>query len=180
MNEFSFLTEGLVHFVLYATIGISIFMISVLGTHLKFKWRVPMMAMFFAVFMGLSYISLGELLGRPKPVEIMGWERPDVEAARVIGQFFVKDQGIYLWLMYEGVSIPRYYQFPWNEEMARDLKRGEAAQRNNENQGMILKWPFQPSWEDREFPEVHEIPWPRPPAKDEQRIHQIDLDAIDV
>ena len=154
-------------------------MIAMFGTYIKFRWKVHLMAIFFAVFMGVSYISLGELLGRPKPVEILFWGTPDVEKAKVLGQFFKKDVGIYLLLIYPGQSIPRYFQFPWNEEMAEALKRAEAARQMEENQGVEIKYPFQPTHEERVFPEVYEIPWPAPPQKDEQRIRQIDLDAID-
>jgi hypothetical protein len=179
MNEYTFITDGLVHFILYAVLGISVFMMAMFGTYIKFRWKVQLMAVFFAIFMGVSYISLGELLGRPKPVEILFWGTPDVEEARVLGQFFKKDVGIYLLLIYPGQSIPRYFQFPWNEDMAEQLKRAEAARQMEENQGVKIKYPFQPTHEEREFPEVYEIPWPAPPQKHEQRIRQIDLDAID-
>lgn len=180
MSDFIFLSAGLAHYILYAGVGISLFMIAVLGTHMKFKWRMPLMGVFFAVFMAISYVSLGQLLGNPKPVDIMLWDRPDVEKAKVMAQFLRKDEGIYLLLMYEGLTVPKYFQYPWNDKMAEELKKGEEGRKGKENQGVELLLPFQPSHEDREFPEVHPIPWPAPPAKDEQRIEQIDLDAIDV
>ena len=180
MNEYTFVTEGLALYVLYAISGVSLFMVALLGTYAKFRMRVPLMAMFFAAFLGLSYFSLGELLGRPKPVEILMWDRPDIEEAKVIAMFFRKNEGIYLLLMYEGMRVPRYYAFPWHEEMSRQLKRAEAGQRMKENRGIILKLPFQHSWEDRKFPEVYELPWPVSPEKGEQRIEQIDLNSLDV
>jgi hypothetical protein len=180
MNEYSFLTEGLAHFILYATLGAAIFMIAVLSTYTKFRWRIPLMVIFFTTFMGVSYYSLGELLGKPKPVGLLSWDRPDVEEARVLGQFFEEGKGIYLLLTYPGQKIPRYYQFPWNDDMAKQLKRGKQGEQSQENKGVLLKYPFQKSHEDREFPEVYEIPWPMPPPKDQQNIQQIDLDAIDV
>ena len=182
MGELVFLSSGvgMAHFVLYAILGTSIFLISLLGTYTKFRWRMTLMAAFFTVFLGVSYVSLSQLLGNPKPVDIMLWDRPDVEKARVVGQFFKRDEGIYLLLIYEGITVPRYFQFPWNEQMAKDLKRGAQGEQMQENQGVEILWPFQPSHEDREFPEVHEIPWPMPPAKDEQQIEQINLDSIDV
>lgn len=179
MNEYTFITEGLALYILYAVTGISLFMVALLGTYAKFRWRIPIMIIFFTAFLGLSYFSLGELLGRPKPVEILSWDRPDVEEATVAGMFFRKGEGIYLLLLYEGMRVPRYYAFPWNEQMSRQLKRAQAGQRMKENKGIKLKWPFQPTWEDRTFPEVYEIPWPAPPQKGEQRIEQIDLNSID-
>ena len=178
-TEFIFLTEGLALFLLYATIGISLFVVAMLGTYTKFKLSAPFMAVFFAIFMGVSYLSLGELLGRPKPVDTMTWDRPNVEKATVMGQFHVKGKGIYLILMYKVLTVPRYYQFPWNEKMSKKLKRGEAAQKMKEIQGLQLKLPFQHSWEDRNFPEVYEIPWPTPPAKDAPQIDQLNLNTID-
>jgi hypothetical protein len=179
MNEYTFITEGLALYILYAVIGISIFMMALLGTYAKFRWRVPILAMFFAAFLGLSYFSLGELLGRPKPVQILTWDKPDVTEADVVGMYFRKGEGVYLLLLYEGMRVPRYYQFPWNKSMARQLKRAEQGRRMKENKGIKLKWPFQRTWEDRTFPEVYEIPWPAPPEKGEQLIEQIDLNSID-
>ena len=158
MSEFTFITEGLALYLLFAVLGISIFLVAILGTYAKFKFRVGLMAVFFAAFLGVSYFSLGELLGRPKPVDIMTWDRPDVEEARVMAQFHIKKKGIWLLLMYPGLEVPRYYQFPWDEEMSKKLKRGEAAERMKEIQGLKLRLPFQKSHEDRKFPEVHEIP----------------------
>lgn len=182
INDLVFLssTSSLAHFVLYALLGTSIFLIALLGTYAKFRWRLPLVGVFFACFMAISYVSLGQLLGNPKPVDIMLWDRPNVEKARVMGQFFKRDEGIYLLLIHEGITVPRYYQFPWNEQMAKELKQGEEGRKGKENQGVELLWPFQPSHEEREFPEVHEIPWPAPPAKDQQQIEQINLDSIDV
>lgn len=179
MSEYTFVSDSLIHFLSYATIGVIIFMIAALGTYFKFRWRAPILAIFFAAFMGVSYVTLSELIGRPKPVDILLWGTPDVEEARVVGMFFKKNQGIYLLLIYPGQAIPRYFQFPWNDEMAEKLKEAEDARRKEKNQGVLIKYPFQPTHEERKFPEVYEIPWPAPPQKDEQRIRQIDLDAID-
>ena len=93
--------------------------------------------------------------------------------------YFRKGEGIYLLLIYEGMIVPRYWAFPWNKQMARQLKRAEQGKKMKQNQGIQLKLPFQKTWEDRKFPEVYEMPWPKSPEKGEQRIQQIDLDAID-
>jgi len=182
MNDLVFLSTSMsvVHFILYTLIGTSLFLIALFGTYKKFRLRSPLIAIFFTLFLGVSYVSLGQLLGNPKPVDIMLWDRPDVEKARVMAQYFKRGEGIYLLLMHEGLTVPRYYQFPWNDQMAEELKRGEEGQRAEQNQGVEIRWPFQPTHEDREFPEVYELPWPAPPAKDEQQIEQIDLNTIDV
>ena len=178
-NEYTFITEGLALYLLYAGTGLCLFLVALLGTFKKFRARIPLICLFFAAFLGLSYFSLGELLGRPKPVSILTWDKPDVEEARVIGMFFEPKKAIYLLLVYQGQKIPRYYQFPWDEDAARELKRAQQGQRMREIQGIMLKFPFQHSWEDRKFPEVHEIPWPAPPAKDRPPVDMIDLDGID-
>ena len=180
MNEFSFVTDSLALFILYSVLGASIFLISILGTHAKFLWRFPLMVVLFATYMGVSYFSLGQLLGQPKPVDILTWDRPDVEEARVLAQYFKRGEGIYLLLSYPGQEIPRYYEFPWNEEMMKALQKAKEAEVAEDIQGILLKYPFQPSLEDREFPEVHELPWPAPEPKDHQDIEQIDLNSIDV
>ena len=179
MNDFVFISAGLAHYLLYAGVGFSLFMLCLMASYVKFRWRVSLMIVFFTAFMAISYVSLGQLLGKPKPVDIMLWDRPDVEKARVMGQFFKKDEGIYLLLIYEGITVPQYYEFPWNDKMARELKEGEKRRQQKANQGVELRWPFQKSHEEREFPTVHELPWPAPPPKDEQQIEQIDLNTID-
>ena len=124
-TEFIFITENLALFILYAAIMTGMFLAAMFGTSVGFKWRRSIIVVFFASMMGVSYVSLGELLGRPKPVDIMTWDRPDVEEATVMAQFHVKGKAIYLLLMYKGLEVPRYYQFPWDKEASRKLKRGE-------------------------------------------------------
>jgi hypothetical protein len=180
MNEFAFLNENLALFILYASLGFVMFLTAWFGTHKWFnKWRTPVLVMCFAVFLGISYIGLGELLGRAKPVDIMTWDRPDVESASVEGAFFINGKSIFLWLMYEGLEAPRYYQFPWSRPMAEKIQRGMDRKGKGDIRSFGLKLPFQHSWEDRDIPDIYEKPWPKPPEKDEEQQDVIDLNAIE-
>ncbi len=180
MNEFAFLNENLALFIFYAGLGFAMFLTAWFGTHKWFnKWRVPVLVMCFAVFLGISYVGLGELLGRAKPVDIMTWDRPDVESASVEGAFFINEKAIFLWLMYEGLEAPRYYQFPWSRPMAEKIQRGMDSKGKGVIKDFGLRLPFQHSWENRDVPDTYETPWPMPPGKDEGQQDIIDLNAVE-
>jgi len=166
-------------YTLFASLGIAVFLVSILGIFDKFPLRRSIISVFFMVALGVGYVAMGELLSRPKPVDILTWERPDVEDATILAQFLQEGKAIYLLLMYEGIIVPRYYQFPWNQEMAEKLQRGQRATALGDIQGMMLKFPFQNSLEGREHPEVYELPWPKPPEKrDPNEREVIDLDKM--
>ena len=176
MDELNFISPL---YMLFAGIAIVLFILALVGTARSARWRIPLVVIFFTAVLGFNYYALGSLLGLPKPVDIMTWDRPDVEEATVMAQFHRKDEAIYLLLMYEGLKAPRYFQFPWDEDMSRQLKKAEQGHKMKENQGIKLKLPFQHSWEDRKFPEVYPIPWPAPPAKDRPPVEIRNLDTID-
>lgn len=170
--------ESLAFYLSYAVIALVVFLTAIIGPNTKSRWRYPVIAVFFVAFLGISYVSLGELLGRPKPVPMMAWSTPDVKEARVLGMFMKQGHSINLLLMYDGLQVPRYYQYPWDKDMAQKLRRGQQAQRLGEIKDLKLRLPFQFSHEDRKFPEVHEVPWPAPELKDNERQDVIDLDSI--
>jgi hypothetical protein len=180
MDEFSFINENLALFIIYAGLAFVMFLTAWFGMHRWLnRWRVPALVLCFAVFLGVSYVGLGELLGRAKPVDIMSWDRPDVESASVEGAFFIQGKAIFLWLIYEGLEAPRYYQFPWSRAMAEKLQDGMYKKGKGDIQELNIKLPFQHSWENRDIPELYETPWPKPPGKDEEQQDIIDLNAIE-
>lgn len=167
-------------YMLYATLALGLFITALLGILNKFSFSRTIIAAMFVLSLGIGYLALGELLSRPKPVDIMTWERPDVEKARILGSYVVHGKAIYLLLIYEGVTVPRYYQYPWSKPMAEQLERGKRAQALEQIEGLELTLPFQRSLENRRHPEIHEIPWPAPPSKNEEERKQeiIDLDKF--
>ena len=101
-----------------------------------------------AVFLPATYMSLSEMLSRPKPVG-SEWARRELAEATVIGSQMVEGQAIYLWLGLEGVEEPRAYSLPWNEKVARQL---HGARRTAEASGTRVKMrnPFEQSNDKRE------------------------------
>lgn len=165
-------------YVLFSLLAFTVFLIAIMGIIINAPLRRTLLTVSFVASLGLGYVSLGELLSRPKPVGIMTWDRPDVEKAIVLAKHLVEGKAIYMLLHYEGIEVPRYYQFPWNKEMAEKLQRAEQAMRGGSIAGIEIIDPFQPSLEDRKFPDIHEIPWPKPPDKEQPDREIIDLDKL--
>jgi len=111
----------------------------------------------------VAYLSLTELLGRPKPVELE-WSHSAFTDAKVLASDFREGAAIYLWLQADGTSVPRAYVLPWDLNVARQLY---AAQQSAQSQGTPLrmrrKGPDQ-SDDDAE-PMFYAAPQPRPPSK---------------
>lgn len=101
MSEWSFITDGFAYYVLFAIIVSSLFVMALLGVNEKFnRWRIPLVALSFVVAIGATYVSLGELLSRPKPIDILTWDRPATDKAKVEGVYFIHGKAIFLLLMY--------------------------------------------------------------------------------
>ncbi len=115
-----------------------------------------------AVFLPVAYVSLSEMLSRPKPID-SEWARRELAEATVIGSQMVEGQAIYVWLNIEGVEEPRAYALPWNEKVARQL---HGARRNAEANGTPVKMrnPFEQSNDERERI-FYAAPQPAPPEK---------------
>ncbi len=101
-----------------------------------------------AIFLPAAYMSLSEMLSRPKPVG-SEWARRELAEATVIGSQMVEGQAIFLWLSIEGIGEPRSYALPWDEKVARQL---QGARRNAEARGtkVKVKNPFEQSIDVRE------------------------------
>lgn len=109
------------------------------------------------LFMGvavMSFLVYNETLGRPKAVT-KEFLRGD-EKVKVLSHVILPNVALYVLLQMEGIDEPRYYVFPWSDEvqqMAQSLQDGEQG-----GQEMIMRFPFENSMETRR--EVH----PNPPA----------------
>lgn len=160
----------------YAAFGMVVFIMAFFGVLPKFTLRRSLIGLSFIVALVMGYGALGELLSRPKPVPLMTWDAPNVEEAKVVGFYLIEDQAIFLLLHYDGIKVPRYYEYPWNQNLAEDLQRADRAKRMGDIKGFKLLRPFQKSWEDRRIPEVYELPWPAPEIKDDPGHEIIDLD----
>lgn len=73
-----------------------------------------------AMILPAAYLTILDLLSRPKPVSLE-WAARDLGEATVIGAQLKEDDRIFLWLRVEGVDEPRYYELPWDEQVAKQL-----------------------------------------------------------
>ncbi len=127
------------------------------------KLRVKVGALItVAVFLPATYISLSEMLSRPKPVD-SEWAHRELAEATVIGVQMVEGEAIYVWLGLEGIEEPRAYTLPWDEKTARQL---HGARRTAEASGTRVKMrkPFEQSNDERERI-FYAAPQPPPPVK---------------
>lgn len=115
-------------------------------------------------FLVASYLSVGELLGRPKPIGVLTDVMPHVKEATIHGANLEPDVAIYLMLTWSGASSPRLIDLPWNAEMAKQIQDGLKAKAKGEIQKLKIQNPFERSYDERP-PVVHPIPWPMPPEK---------------
>lgn len=102
-----------------------------------------------AASFGLAVLALlygygagAELLGRPKPLRLAGFERTLADAT-VIASTYEEGRAIYLWLMLPGREAPRAYVMPWSQAAAEDLLRAEEEAEANGTR-VRLRNPFRP------------------------------------
>ena len=133
----------------FAVLGGLAFVLANIAIWSPRRLRVKMGALATAaVFLPATYISLSEMLSRPKPIS-SEWARRELAEATVIGSQMVEGRAIYLWLGIEGVEEPRAYILPWDEKTARQL---HGARRSAEASGTRVKMrnPFESSNDKRE------------------------------
>lgn len=116
------------------------------------------------VGLGVGFVAITELMGRPKPIE-QAWLERDQPAARVLAMRLEKDRAIYLWLLLPGETAPRSYALPWMRRTAEKLDDAmtRAGERDHRLQieGPMSKWSL---YSDGELP-LSIIAPPRPPQK---------------
>ena len=101
--------------------------------------RITAVALAVAM-MPLGYAALAGLLAKPKPRQLIWFER-NVEEAEILGVSLSEGKAIYLWLRLEGMIEPRYYQLPWNKKTAEDLE-DEMEQAAKQNGRLKVVKPF--------------------------------------
>jgi len=127
-------------------------------------FRIKLVALgMTAVLLPLVYLSLAELLGRPKPVAFE-WNPIAFTEANVVAADLREGEAIYLWLRVDGADAPRAYALPWNLNTARQLY---AAQQAAEVHGTPVRVRRIGSSEpdDESEPMFYAAPQPRAPSK---------------
>lgn len=88
-----------------------------------------------AMMLPSAYLTIVDLLSRPKPVSLE-WSSRDLSEATVISAQLKEGDRIFLWLRVEGVDEPRYYVLPWDEQLAKQLY---GAQREADAKGTEVR-----------------------------------------
>jgi hypothetical protein len=118
-----------------------------------------------AAFVPLGYQGFGDLMSRPKPVDLEWW-LGQAEEATVVASRMREGSGLYLWLELDGVPEPRAYRLPWDRKTAEELQAAlEEAQRQGGG-AVRMRLPFEPTL-DRDEPRFYALPQPAAPPKDE-------------
>jgi len=117
-----------------------------------------------ALIMPLAYLQMVGLLSKPKPLDFTWFER-NVEKAAVLGVSLSEGKAIYLWLMLDGFSEPRYYVLPWRQRAAENLEDAIDGALNSRS-GVMLERPFSlRAYEDLGELNVKIVPPPTLPQK---------------
>lgn len=115
-----------------------------------------------SLFLPLGYISLNDILSRPKPISLESAHK-QLEEVRIVSAMMKEDIGIYLWLQLPEVTEPRSYKLPWSTEVAKQLHK---AQQEAEAEGteVKMKKPFEKNLDTRDAI-FYAAPQAAPPAK---------------
>ena len=115
------------------------------------------------LFLPATYVSVVDLLSRPKPIALE-WQRAGLAEARVIGAELREGEAIYLWLRTPGAEEPRSYVLPWDQKLAEQLHR---AQREANARGTAVRARgLFATGQDRQQPVFYAMPQPALPPKE--------------
>jgi hypothetical protein len=115
-----------------------------------------------ALFLPATYVSMLDLLSRPKPVALE-WQRAGLAEAKVIGADLREGDAIYLWLRTPGGNEPRAYVLPWDRKLAEQL---HGAQREAQARGTAVHARgLLEGNQDRQQPMFYALPQPALPPK---------------
>lgn len=101
-----------------------------------------------SLFLPLGYISLNDILSRPKPMSLESAHQ-QLEEVRIVSAMMKEDVGIYLWVQLPNVAEPRSYKLPWSTEIAKDLHKAQQ-QAEAEGTEVKMKKPFEKNIDTRD------------------------------
>jgi hypothetical protein len=133
------------------------------GMPLGGRWRRAAVSGFFALLLAGLFFGYSDMLGRPKSTRLELLRSGDNEA-KILGSYALEGAGIYLWLQLPGVTEPRYYVLPWDQQTATALQKAIDDNAAQHGGGVLMQLPFERSWEKRE-PVFHPLPQPKLPDK---------------
>ncbi len=115
------------------------------------------------LFLPTGYLSVVDLLSRPKPIALE-WHRADLAEAKLIGADLREGEAIYLWLRTPGTEEPRSYVLPWDQKLAEQL-HGAQREANARGTAVHARGLFETD-RDRERPLFYAAPQPARPPKE--------------
>ena len=153
---------SLVFYLFALSLGLATVLASICIWSPRAVWLKVSALVITLLFLPATYVSVVELLSRPKPIALE-WKRPDFAEAKVLAADMREGESIYLWLRMPGVEEPRFYVLPWDQELAKQLHK---AQRDANARGTAVqaKNLFKTS-HDRERPMFYAMPQPALPPK---------------
>ena len=127
---------------------------------------------------GVGLYALIDLLSRPKPTALEVVNQ-SAEEALVLAVNVQEGKAIYVWLRLPDSREPRAYAYPWDLDMAKDLK--EAVKKATEDRTALrMRRPFDPSTEVRKAPRFYSLPPERLPLKPEPEPYEYKHPSITV
>ena len=114
-------------------------------------WRKYVALLLFVSLIVTGYVSIVELLGRPKPSRLATIVSENASAT-VVAAHSIENKAIYIWLLRDGTIQPIAYELPWSLETAKKLRNAQTLAKTrggnvrmsvNKNRGMAEgEWVF--------------------------------------
>ncbi len=115
-----FSTDPMIWFAVFVLVGATLATIAI-WTPRRLRWKLSAVCL-TGVLAFTAYVSLADLLGRPKPLHLE-WAADVMAEATVVATELQEPDAIYIWLRPDGQSAPRAYALPWSLETARELQQ---------------------------------------------------------
>ena len=114
-----FSADPMLWFAIFVLVGAGLATIAI-WTPRRLRWKVSAVCLTGALA-ATAYISLADMLGRPKPLH-MELAADVLAEATVVASELQEPDAIYLWLRFDDQTTPRAYALPWSLETARELQ----------------------------------------------------------
>lgn len=149
-------------YIYYAIFGLMLAVVVVLAMMRRFKYSPAVIVTAFLVMLFSSFVMSVDLMSRPRPVDLMlPHQVPDVEKAQILADWMKEDEYIMLLLHWEGLEYPRYFQFPWSDQLAEEIEQAKQGAAGSGAPGIEMLIPFDNSLDRREHPWVDVMPQPK-------------------
>ena len=153
---------SLVFYLFALSLGLATVLASICIWSPRVVWLKVSALVIALLFLPVTYVSVVELLSRPKPIALE-WQRPDFSEAKVLAADMREGESIYLWLRMPGIEEPRFYVLPWDQELAKQL-HGARRDANAQGTAVHVRNLFRTN-RDPQQPMFYAMPQPAQPPK---------------